>query len=224
MICKRNFVRIQSQSLSISWPQSDGSFKVLSIFSLFLDCFKHDRRLCHECLHVGMCDGQEADACDIISLAEFEIMLNDQLEKLDHQFIELDEEMKIKKEAIVEMYRKDPRVSRDEQVLSLKQRIIDFNPMNARDVPSLESLEIPTSTENIRTIVCKNFSNYDNENVIISSCMRSASSMGVNGGNGYSFLYHPKMENNQIMKWTLRVSKIQGATGMVINLSQLVLV
>ena len=96
-----------------------------------------------------MCDGQEADdevdACDIISLAEFEIMLNDQLEKLDNQFIELDEEMKIKKETIVEMYRKDPRVSLDEEVLSLKQRIIDFNPMNARDVryhvPSLESLE-----------------------------------------------------------------------------------
>ena len=116
-----------------------------------------------------MCDGQEADACDIISLTEYESKLNNQLVKLDDQFIELDEEMKIRKETIVEMYRKDPRVSRDEEVLSLKQRLIDFNPMNARDIPSLESVEIPTRTESVQKrqiISCQSFSD-ENQNVIV---------------------------------------------------------
>ena len=161
-----------------------------------------------------MCDGQEADACDIISLAEYESKLNNQLVKLDDQFIELDEEMKIKKETIVEMYRKDPRVSRDEDVLSLKQRIIDFNPMNARDIPSLESVEIPISTDKKQIIVCQSFSD-KNQNVIVTKGGRSVSSMNKSC-NGYCFVNHPKIGQNQIIKWNLRVSKLRGAIGIVI--------
>ena len=148
-----------------------------------------------------MCDGQEGDACDIISLTEYESKLNNQLAKLDDQFIELDEEMKIKKETIVEMYRKDPRVSRDEEVLSLKQRLIDFNPMNARDIPSLESVEIPTSTESVpkrQIIICQSFSD-ENQNVIVSKGGRSVSSKNKSC-NGYCFLNHPKIGQNQIIK------------------------
>ena len=161
-----------------------------------------------------MCDGQEADACDIISLAEYESKVNNQLVKLDDQFIELDEEMKIKKETIIEMYRKDPRVSRDEEVLSLKQRIINFNPMIERDIPSLESVEIPTSTEKRRIIVCQNFSD-ENHNVIVSKGGRSVRSKNKSC-NGYCFVNHPKIGQNQIIKWSLRVSKLRGAIGIVI--------
>ena len=122
--------------------------------------------------------------------------------------------MKIKKETIVEMYRKDPRVSRDEEVLSLKQRIIDFNPMHARNIPSLESVGIPTSTEKRQIIVCRSFSD-ENHNVIVSKGGRSVSSKNKSC-NGYCFLNHPKIGQNQIVKWSLGVSKLRGAIGIVI--------
>ena len=83
----------------------------------FDDCFEHDQRLCHECVHDGLCDGKVANNCDIISLSEYETTLKTQLVKLNGLFIEVDEELKKQKAAFVEMFRKDPRISRDDDVL-----------------------------------------------------------------------------------------------------------
>ena len=43
--------------------------------------------------------------------------------KLNKRFNEIDEQLKRKKEAFVQMYRKDPRISYDEKVSSLKQSL-----------------------------------------------------------------------------------------------------
>ena len=64
-----------------------------------------------------MCDGKVANNCDIISLSEYETTLKTQLVKLNGLFIEVDEELKKQKAAFVEMFRKDPRISRDDDVL-----------------------------------------------------------------------------------------------------------
>ena len=93
---------------------------VVQIKCLFSDCLKHGKRLCHECVHVHMCDGIAANDCDIISLTEYQSILNDQLVKLDDHFNEIDGELKTKKACFVEMFRKDPRISRDDEVLSLR--------------------------------------------------------------------------------------------------------
>ena len=72
---------------------------------------KHDRSLCHECRDLGLCDGQAADDCDIMNLAEFETTLNDRMAKLDDQFETINEMLKTKKEALMAIYRKDPRIA-----------------------------------------------------------------------------------------------------------------
>ena len=80
---------------------------------------KHNRSLCYECFHVGMCDGQPAGDCDVMNLAEFNTTLNDRLTQLDDQFVTIGDVLKTKKEAFIELYRKDPRISHDEAVLCL---------------------------------------------------------------------------------------------------------
>ena len=60
----------------------------------FKDC------LCHECRDLGLCDGQAADDCDIMNLAEFETTLNDRMAKLDDQFETINEMLKTKKRSI----------------------------------------------------------------------------------------------------------------------------
>ena len=74
-----------------------------------------------------MCDGQPATDCEIMSLTEFNSKLNDQLTKLDDQFAVINEGLKLKKEAFIEMYKKDPRFSQDVAVSNLHQQIKDFN-------------------------------------------------------------------------------------------------
>ena len=88
------------------------------------------------------------------------------------------------------------------------------------EIPELEAVEtVKTSpiTEIKQTIICDSFSD-DNCNVIVSSCMRSVK--GVYGYSGYCFLNHPKLQKNQILKWSLRVPKFGrlGWIGMVIIL------
>ena len=61
---------------------------------MFLDCFKHDRDLCHECLHVGMCDGQPADDCDVLDMTAYKTAVNEKLTNLDNQFELINESLK----------------------------------------------------------------------------------------------------------------------------------
>ena len=69
-------------------------------------------------------------------------------------------------------------------------------------------------TESKQTIVCESFSCH-NENVTVSSCKRSVKSNGF----GYCFLDHPKIQKNQILRWSHRVPKFKySAIGMVIIL------
>ena len=181
---------------------------------MFLDCLKHDKDLCVECAYVGMCDGQAADNCDLMNLAEFETTLNNRLAKLDDQFSAISDVLKAKKQAFTEMYRKDPRISHDEKVSSLQQKIEDFNPIYEQEIPALETVEtIETASENKSTIYCESFSD-DNKNVTISSCKRIIK--GKAGKNGYCFLNHQKIGKNQILKWSLRVPKFKYQIGMVI--------
>ena len=144
-----------------------------------------------------MCDGQAADDCDFMNLAEFETTLKNRLTKLDDQFATLNEILNLKKEALIKLYRKNPRNSHDETFLRLQAFIEAFDPTN-------------------QAVVCDRFSD-DNENVIVSSCKRSVKF--YKNKNGYCFLNHPKIEKNQILKWSLQVPKFKySVIGMVIIL------
>ena len=81
---------------------------------------KHDQNLCFECAYVGTCDGKAADDCDLMNLTEFETALNKRLETLNEQFSRISDVLKMKKEAFVEMYRKNPKISHDELVSFLQ--------------------------------------------------------------------------------------------------------
>ena len=169
-----------------------------------------------------MCDGQPATDCEIMSLTDFNSKINDQLAKLDDQFAAISEELKMKKEAFIEMYKKDPRSCHDEAVSSLHQQIKDFNPLNPQEIPELETvetIETPMISGNKQIIVCESFSD-DNKYVAVSSCKRSVKFDYPDfslGGVGYCFLNHQKIDNNKLLQWTIRVPKFKGGLlGMVI--------
>ena len=186
------------------------------LIDIFKDCVKHNRSLCHECKDVGMCDGQAADGCDIMNLAEFETTLNDRMAKLDDEFDKINESLKTKKEDLKAIYRKDPRISHDDNFLRLQTFIENLDviiPEEEPNLKSVETVEITSATETKQTIVCDSFSD-DNKIVIVSSCKRSIK--GHKSGYGYCFLNHPKIANNQILRWTLRVPRFYGFIGMVI--------
>ena len=167
---------------------------------LFLDCWTHNRRLCYECRSTGLCDGQPANGCETITLTDFDSKLKAQLSKLDEQFDEINQELKTKKEEIIEMYRKDPRFSQEGAVRALQKIIQDFGPH--KDV-----------------VVCQSFSD-DNVNVDVSSCRRIVNVTDKEKyGIGYCFLNHPKIEKNQVLQWTVRVPKFHYCSyiGMVIT-------
>ena len=75
-----------------------------------------------------MCDGQPADDCDVMNLAEFENTLKHQLAKLDDQFSAIANVLKAKKEAFAKMYRENPKISHDEAVSLLQLTNEAFNP------------------------------------------------------------------------------------------------
>ena len=82
-----------------------------------------------------MCDGQAANDCDLMNLAEFETTLNNRLAKLDDQFSAISDVLKAKKQAFTEMYRKDPRISHDEEVSCLLLTNEAFDPANLANDP-----------------------------------------------------------------------------------------
>ena len=186
---------------------------------LCLDCLEHDRNVCHECKDVGMCDGQAADDCDFMNLTEFETTLKNRLTKLDDQFAALNEILKMKKEAFIKLYRKDPRISHDETFLRLQAYNEAFDPTHQEELPELEAVDTVETMPIVGTkqiVVCDRFSD-DNENVFVSSCKRSVKI--DKWEDGYCFLNHPKIGKNKILKWSLRVPKFQfGSIGMVIIL------
>ena len=165
-----------------------------------------------------MCDGEAADDCDIINLAEFESTLDDQLAKLDNQFAIINGILKAKKEAFIKMYRKDPWSSQNEAVGRLRETLESFNPMNPTEIPELaavKTVETAPIIESKQTIICDSFSD-NNFNVTVSSCKRIVTH---ERGCGYCFLNHPKIQKNRILKWRLRVPKYYfGNIGMVIIL------
>ena len=122
---------------------------------------KHDRSLCHECFHVGLCDGQAAGDCDVMNLAEFKTTLDDRLKKLDDQFSTLNDVLDAKKEAFIEMYRTDPRISHDESISCFQTALEAFVPAQPKmDERSLrEQLllqqEIAAEAEEIRIKLAK---------------------------------------------------------------------
>ena len=67
-----------------------------------------------------MCDGQAADDCDLMNSTEFEAAFHKRLEKLNEQFSKISDVLKSKKEALVEMYRKNPKIYHDETVFLLQ--------------------------------------------------------------------------------------------------------
>ena len=166
-----------------------------------------------------MCNGQAADDCDIMNLAEFEATLNDRMAKLDDQFAKINEMLNTKKEALKTIYRKDPRISHDENFLRLQTYIENFDAIIPEEEPQLEAVqtvETTPTTESKQILVCNSFSD-DNEDVIVSSCKRSVR-LNEDENIGYCFLNHPKIIKNQILKWSLRVPKFKYWLGMVIFL------
>ena len=74
-----------------------------------------------------MCDGQPADNCDFMKLPEFEYHLNVRLTKVNKQFATMHDVLEAKKEALIKIYRKDPRISHDDAVTSLQRTIEAFD-------------------------------------------------------------------------------------------------
>ena len=93
-----------------------------------------------------MCDGQAASNCDIISLAEYESMVNEQLKKIENQFksisVTVNDILKAKKNALIKMCRNDPRIQHDDTVTSLQTIIGDLDSVSLKNLPEKEVVEI----------------------------------------------------------------------------------
>ena len=266
-----------------------------------------------------MCDGQPADDCDVMNLAEFQNTLKYRLEKLDDQFLAIADVLKAKKEAFAKMYRENPKISHDEAVSLLQLFTEAFNPNNPEEGSALNTMqnqliklqeqlahqqriaaeaeearrgaeelirgaeekneelqsvlniveleksnlgeeleEMKKSSLNLKndiekltrdlkavtvklrcvsssksevdgnkqnqkskqTIICDSFSN-DNYDATVSSCKRRVEVDDYTYG--YCFLDHPRIEKNQVLKWTIRVPKFKdGRIGMVIILDLII--
>ena len=94
------------------------------------------------------------------------------------------------------------------------------NTEQSEKIKKLErDLKVALGDPRKQTIVCQSFSD-DNENVTVSNDKRSVKQNG--SGNGYCFLNHPKLQKNQILKWSVRVPKHKyGWIGMVIMLDKI---
>ena len=155
-------------------------------------------------------------------MTDFDSRLKDQLAKLDEQFDEIHQELKAKKEAFIEMYRKDLRVSQDWAVSTLKKIIQNFDPLNHQEISELavvETIEAPTHNEtlgvnetsvnvdNEAVIVCQSFSD-DYFDIDVSSCKQIVKFTDEQEyGFGYCFLNHPTIKKDQVLQWTVRVPK-----------------
>ena len=110
---------------------------------------KHNRSLCHECKEDGLCDGQAADDCQFMKLAVFETTLNDRLTKLNDQFTTIYDILESKKEAFIEMYRKDPRISYDDAVSILQRMNEDFDPSHPERKRDATQQQLPKLQEQL---------------------------------------------------------------------------
>ena len=158
---------------------------------------------------------------------------------MDEQFDEINQQLKLKKEAFIEMYRQDPRISHDEAVMNLRNRIQHFDPLNPHEIPALETvenIEEPKENEtlaldekkgnavNQSVIYCNTFSD-DNHEVIVTDCKRRIKYYKKDdSGIGYCFLSHPKLEADQVLQWTVRMPKFHYCCeiGMVIILEKII--
>ena len=141
----------------------------------------------------------EAKDCEIISEAEYESLLNDQITKLEDQFSILSQEIQVKKDACVEICRKHPKISYDALngfVSNMQKLIREFNMLK-------------------NEVVCQSFSE-NNSRVVLSNddrsvkCERSIDKSLVNESHrGYCFLEHPKISNTDILICTLKISKFR---------------
>ena len=125
-------------------------------------------------------------------------MVKNRSEEVDDQFKDMSEAinraLEVKKEALKKMYRKDPRISRDDAVLTLNKMIEDFNGICIKS----------------QAVHCENFSDR-NMNVVVSNCKRIVQFKG--GRQGYCFLNHPKTGNDTLLKWTFQVPRNRFYTG-----------
>ena len=167
-----------------------------------------------------MCDGQSADGCEIITLADFETTLNNRLATLDDQFAIINDILKAKKEAFITMYRKNPKTSHDEAVRRLQNTLESFDPRNTGEI-----LELEAATEGKQTIICQSFSddNTYGSTLTVSPCKRSLISREGYGDIGCCFINHPKIQKNQILKWSLRVPKFKIQTIGMVTILELII-
>ena len=119
---------------------------------------KHNRSLCHECKEDGLCDGQPADDCQFMKLAAFETTFNDRLTKLNDQFATIQDILATKKDAFIEMYRKDPRISQEDAVSVLQRINEDFDPSypeRERDVMQQQLAELQEQLARQQNIIAE---------------------------------------------------------------------
>ena len=169
------------------------------------------------------CDAQTSRDCDTIHLTKYNLLVNSQLKKLDDQFSEIDaeirkvtESLQVKKEAFVKMYQKDPRISHDVAILRLKKAITDIIVINSE--PTSELAYTPT-IERKQIVHCKNFCLDRNHNVSIKFSFDMQSVQYPRSRYerwGYCFINHPKINNNTVLTWSIRVPMFNGYIGIVI--------
>ena len=178
-----------------------------------------------------MCDGQDAIDCDVISLADYESIFNDQLKNIDDQFktiaAALNNVLDIKKNAVIDMHRKDPRITRHDTFRTMQKMIDNFDAINLEDLnrfeiadssnaetlSQLETITNTTKTGSKQIAHCRKFSN-DKHNVYVCRCERFVDYMGGHHW-AYTFLKHPRKIKNKVLKWTLQVPTFNYYVGKV---------
>ena len=110
------------------------------------------------------------------------------------------------------------------QIFNFSDTLEDAERIKTEQAKRIETLErdlkigavdtVKPASESKQTIVCQSFSD-DNKDVTVSNGKRSVKHN--RGSYGYCFLNHPKMQKNQILKWSPRVPKDKFCSlGMVI--------
>ena len=114
----------------------------------------------------------------------------------------------------IEQTKRIETLERDLKVANSNRR--GLSAKNESLIGAVETVQPASVMERKQTIVCQSFSD-DNKNVTFSNGKRSVKRKDF--GWSYCFLNHPKMQKDQILKWSLRVPKFKySSVGMVIIL------
>ena len=141
-------------------------------------------------------------------------MVNERLVKIDAQFKviteAIDEALKAKKDSLIKMYQKDPRISGNVALM-----MENFNGLDLEEIFRFGIVEgtLNTPKTDARKIDhCGPFST-NSMNVSYLDDRRSIKYLG--GVQGFCFLNHRTIDKNSLLKWSIQVPKFKYTIGIV---------